>query len=204
MMDLIAADRRELARVLGELTAEQWQGPSMCAGWTAAHVVAHLTMPFRISEQEFMAGLQQAGDDFTAFSDRIADRDSQLPQEELVGVLRDNADNPWSPPGGGLTGALSHGVIHGLDIAWPLVIEYPIADQAMTAVLNSVTSPPGRSVFGIGLEGIELSATDVDWSAGQGDQLTGRSRDLLLLVAGRRIPLERFDGPGVKHLAAVR
>ncbi len=120
MMDIIAAHRRSLAAALSKLTADQWREASLCAGWTRAHVLAHMTMPFRISEPDFMAGLQRSGGDFTKFSDEIAARDSRLPPADLVDVLRDNADTPWAPPGGGLKGALSHDVIHGLDITWPL------------------------------------------------------------------------------------
>jgi len=196
MMNLIAAQRRELADMLSGLSPGQWRGPSLCAGWTVAHVVAHLTMPFRISEQEFMAAMRRAGGQFTAVSDEVANRDSRLPPAELVAALRDNADNPWSPPGGELRGALSHDLIHGLDIAWPLGIEFPIPDEAIANVLDLVTSPGSQSLFGFPLEGIELSATDLDWSAGTGTPLAGRSRDLLLLVAGRQIPAELFDGSG--------
>jgi uncharacterized protein (TIGR03083 family) len=203
MMDLIAAERRALADMLSGLCADQWQGATLCTGWTVAHVMAHLTMPFRISEQEFMLGLQRAGGRFTELSDEIANRDSQLPQAQLVSVLRDNAENPWSPPGGGLAGALSHDVIHGLDIAWPLSIEYPIPGPALAAVLDSVTSPGDRSLFGVPLHGIELTATDLGWSAGTGDRLAGRSRDLLLLLAGRQVSHELFHGPGARHLAAL-
>jgi uncharacterized protein (TIGR03083 family) len=203
MMDLIAAERRALADALGRLTPEQWLGKTMCAGWTPGHVLAHLTMPFRISEQDFMQGLQQCGGDFTVFSDKIANRDSQLPQAELIAVLRDNADNPWSPPGGGIAGALSHDVIHGLDITWPLSVEYPIPDRALTTVLDSITSPGARTLFGIPLEGIRLSATDLDWAAGDGAPLAGRGRDLVLLLAGRELSPEFFEGDGVALAGAV-
>lgn len=203
MMDLIATERRALADALDGISPEQWNGASMCAGWTPGHVLAHLTMPFRISEQDFMQGLQRSGGDFTRFSDEIARRDSQLPQAELVGVLRDNADNPWSPPGGGLRGALSHDLIHGLDITWPLSVEYPIPDEAMTAVLDSVISPGTQTFFGVPLEGIRLSATDLDWTAGSGVQLAGRSRDLLLPLAARQVPRELFEGDGFDLVRAV-
>jgi uncharacterized protein (TIGR03083 family) len=198
MMDLIAAERRALADVLDGLTAGQWRGPTLCAGWTPGHVLAHLTMPFRISEPEFMRGQQRCGGDFTKFSDQVADADSHLPQAELVAVLRDNAETPWSPPGGGLLGALSHDVIHGLDITWPLSIEYQIPDEAMTAVLDSVISPASHTLFGFPLEGISLSAPDLRWSAGSGPPLAGRGRDLLLLLAGRQIPRELFEGDGAE------
>jgi uncharacterized protein (TIGR03083 family) len=196
MMEVIAAHRRSLAAALDGLTADQWRARSLCAGWTAAHVLAHQTMPFRISEQDFMAGLQRYGGDFTRFSDEIAERDSQLPPTELVAVLRDNADTPWAPLGGGLTGALSHDVIHGLDITWPLGLEYEIPALAATTVLDALTEPGGRSLFGFPLDGIRVTATDVDWSAGHGDELTGRSRDLVPLLAGRAVPHEPFAGAG--------
>lgn len=196
MMDVIAAHRRALAEALTNLAAGQWRAPSLCAGWTAAHVLAHQTMPFRISEQEFMAGLQRCGGDFTRFSDEIAERDSKLPPAALVAVLRDNAETPWSPPGGGLAGALSHDVIHGLDITWPLAVEYDIPDAAKASVLDSLTSIGSRSLFGFPLDGVRVSATDIDWAAGKGAQLAGRSRDLMPLLAGRTVPHELFQGDG--------
>lgn len=214
MMELIAAHRRALAEALSELSADQWHGVSLCAGWTPAHVLAHQTMPFRITGPDFMAGLERCGGDFTAFSDEVAERDSSLPPAELVSVLRDNANNAWSPPGGGLTGALSHDVIHGLDIGWPLGLDYEIPDRAMTTVLDSVTSPltgatePGAgadstTLFGFPLAGIRVQATDLDWSVGQGPELAGRSRDLLPLLAGRLVPAELFRGDGVARARSM-
>lgn len=200
MMDLIAAERRKLAEVLGGLSATQWQAPSLCAGWTVAHVVAHLTMPFRISEREYALGMEKARGQFSEFSDDVASRDSQLPQAELVAALRDNAENPWQPPGGGYEGALSHDIIHGLDITWPLSIEYPIPGQAMITVLDLVVGQGGRSLFGFALDGIELRASDLGWSFGTGAPLTGQSRDLLLLLAGRTIPHDQFSGAGAQRL----
>jgi uncharacterized protein (TIGR03083 family) len=203
MMDVIAAERRELAEALGSLSPGQWQAPSLCTGWTVAHVAAHMTMPFRISGDEFMRGLQQAGGDFTRFSDALASRDSQLPQAELVAALRANAGNPWSPPGGGLAGALSHDVIHGLDIIWPLDIKNPLPDQAIIGVLDMLAGQGGQNVFGLTLDGIQFRASDLGWSAGSGEPLTGQGRDLVPLLAGRAIPHDLFGGAGVQRLAAA-
>ena len=199
-MDLISAERRELAGVLEGLSAEQWRSPSLCAGWTTAHVVAHLTMPFRITEEEFGRGMAEAHGQFTEFSDAVAARDSELPQAQLAGVLRDNIDNPWAPPGGGQPGALSHDLIHGLDIAWPLSITYPIPDRAMTTVLDLIAGPDGQKAFGADLDGIELRATDLDWSSGSGAEAAGPSRDLLLLLARRSLPHDDVTGPGAQRL----
>jgi uncharacterized protein (TIGR03083 family) len=215
MMDVIAAHRTALADALAELSPSQWQGASLCTGWTPAHVLAHQTMPFRVSEQDFMAGMQRCGGDFTRLSNEIADRDSKIPPAELVALLRDNAENPWSPPGGGLSGALSHDVIHGLDMTWLLDLNYDIPVAAMTAVLTSITTPlslhpddalaaevrteaSGETLFGFPLAGLRIMATDVGWSVGKGAELTGSSRDVLPLLAGRSVPRERFRGDGVE------
>ena len=200
MMDLISAERWELASVLEGLSAGQWRSPSLCAGWTTAHVVAHLTMPFRITEEEFGRGMAAARGQFAEFSDAVAARDSELPQAELAGVLRDNVDNPWGPPGGGQQGALSHDLIHGLDITWPLSITYPIPDRAMTTVLDLIAGPDGKNAFGVDLDGIELRATDLDWSAGAGAGAAGPSRDLLLMLARRSLPHDAVTGPGAQRL----
>ena len=213
MMELIAEHRRALADALSDLSADQWHGASLCARWTPVHVLAHQTMPFRISEAEFMAGMQQSGGDFTKYSDEIAERDSHMPPAELVAVLRENAENPWAPPGGGLAGALSHDVIHGLDSTWLAGLAYDIPVEAMTMILGMITGPlampedavvaaevqPGAqrtTLFGFPLDGIKVSATDLDWSTGQGAELRGRGRDLLPLLAGRKISRELFSGPG--------
>jgi uncharacterized protein (TIGR03083 family) len=216
MMEIITPHRQALADALAGLTPDQWGGPTLCTKWTPGHVLAHLTMPYRISGPDFMAGLQRCGGDFTAFSDEVAETDSTIPQAELVGILASNAGTPWEPPGGGLIGALTHDVIHGLDMTWLLPVRYDIPAAAMTAVLNSVTSPvpaaareqlaaevsPDASqmtVFGFSLAGIKVVATDLDWSAGQGAELTGASRDLLPMLARREIPRDRFSGPGAER-----
>ena len=200
MMDLISCERQELASVLEGLSAEQWRSPSLCAGWTTAHVVAHLTMPFRITEEEFGRGMAEAHGQFGEFSDAVAARDSELPQAELARVLRDNVDNPWGPPGGGQQGALSHDLIHGLDITWPLSITYPIPDRAMTTVLDLIAGPDGQNAFGVDLDDIELRATDLDWCAGAGAEAAGPSRDLLLMLARRLLPHDAVSGPGAQRL----
>jgi len=45
--DAIAAERRELADLLDELTPAQWDTPSLCAGWRVREVAAHMSQGFR-------------------------------------------------------------------------------------------------------------------------------------------------------------
>src|SRR5688500_6079152 len=118
----IADERRRLADVLDGLTPEQWDAPSLCEGWAVRDVVAHVTMPFRTSAPRFVLELVRSGGRFGAMADRVARRDGAQPTDVLVAALRDNAEHPWTPPGGGKAGALTHDVVHGLDITRPLDI----------------------------------------------------------------------------------
>ena len=194
--DWIAAERRELAVLLDGLSAEQWDAPSLCAGWTVRHVVAHLTMPFRYSTPVFVLKLAAAGGRFQRMSDAVARRDAALPAAQLIAAVRDNAEHPWKPPGGGYQGALTHDVIHGLDISRALGIERDIPAESIRAVLGAVSGPKPRRLFGVDVAGVELRATDLDWSYGSGMPLRGRAQDLALLLTGRPAPSGAFSGEG--------
>ncbi|MGH3401761.1 MAG: maleylpyruvate isomerase family mycothiol-dependent enzyme [Streptosporangiaceae bacterium] len=200
----IAADRRDLAGVLDGLTAAQWDAPSLCDGWAVRHVVAHLTMPLRYSPPRFLLRLAAAGGSFRKMSDGVARRDGELPRAQLIATLRDRATYPWKPPGGGLQASLTHQVVHGLDITAALGAGRRIPDEAMAAVLGSVTGPQSMKHFGVDLSGVQLQATDLDWSRGQGAPLRGTAADLVLLATGRRLPDGALSGPGELRTGGAR
>jgi uncharacterized protein (TIGR03083 family) len=194
--DWIADGRRDLADVLDGLGPAQWDAPSLCDGWAVRHVVAHVTMPLRYSPARFMLRLAAAGGRFQKMSDGVARRDGELPRAELIATLRDRAAYPWKPPGGGLESSLTHQVVHGLDITAALGIENRVPDEAMAAVLGSVTGPQSTRYFGVDVSGVQLQATNLDWSLGQGPPLRGPAASLILLLTGRRVPDGALTGPG--------
>jgi uncharacterized protein (TIGR03083 family) len=200
----IAADRRDLAGALDGLTAAQWDAPSLCDGWAVRHVVAHLTMPLRYSPPRFLLRLAAAGGSFQKMSDGVARRDGELPRAQLIATLRDRAAYPWKPPGGGLESSLTHQVVHGLDITAALGTGRRIPDEPMAAVLGTVTGPQSTRHFGVDLSGVQLQATDLDWSYGQGAPLRGTAADLILLVTGRRLPEGALSGPGELRTGGAR
>ena len=62
--------------------------------------------------------------------------------------------------------------------------------------------PKQLRYFGVDLTGVQLRATDVDWSHGAGEPVSGRAQDLLLLVCGRPLPAGRLTGATAGRLAA--
>ena len=189
-IDLQAAVTGEfmwLADVLDGLADETWDTPSLCAGWRVREVVAHMTMAVRYAPPEFYAELEACKGDFTLLSNRVAARDAALPTSTLVANLRDDALHAWLPPGGGLIGALTAVVIHGLDITVPLGVARPAPDENVLAVLDHLTHGGGHANFGFELDGLRLQATDMTWTFGSGRSTRGTIADLVLLISGRHL-----------------
>jgi uncharacterized protein (TIGR03083 family) len=106
-----------LADLLDAGPAGTWDAPSLCEDWQVRHVIAHVTMPARLTPEQFGAELAAADGDFTVLSNTIALRDASLSAADQRNALRSPVLHGWQPPGGGAAGALSHAVIHSLDVS---------------------------------------------------------------------------------------
>jgi uncharacterized protein (TIGR03083 family) len=175
---------------LGDLLARApeavWDRPSLCEGWRVREVVAHVTMPARYSAERFTELLAEVGFDFTTLSDRLALEDAQLPTATLVGNLRDDVLHRWTPPGGGSHGALNHAVVHALDVTAAIGEPRVSDDAALRVVLDDLTAGGVHEHFGTELPAATLRATDIEWSFGEGPEITGRAEELVLRLCGRR------------------
>jgi uncharacterized protein (TIGR03083 family) len=199
----IAAERRELATILAGLAPQAWDSPTLCAGWRVREVVAHITMPFRYPPPRFAFEMIRSRGNFNRMADRCARRDAVAPADELAAGLRDNERNPWKPPGGGYQGALTHDVIHGLDITVALGLRRRVPPERLGIVLAGITGAKSVRFFGTDLAGIELRADDLDWSFGSGTPVSGSAQDLALLVCGRKLPPGHLRGEASARFTGV-
>jgi uncharacterized protein (TIGR03083 family) len=183
-----AAERGRLADLYADLTPDQWSAPSLCKGWRVREVLAHVTMPYRHSGLRVLRGIAAARGDFNRFADRIAHLDTaRLCDAELLTALRDNINHPWRPPGGGQGGALSHDVIHGLDVTEALGLPRVPPDRVRHVLASA--GPRALAYFGTDLTGQRLVATDTDFSLGHGPEIVELpAADLLLRLTGRITP----------------
>ncbi len=183
----VAPTYESLADLLAAAPSQAWDAPSLCEKWQVRHVVAHVTMPVRLTPEQFGAEMAAARGDFTVLSDTVAARDGALPVAELLAQLRSPVLHAWLPPGGGAAGALSHAVIHSLDVTVALD-RPPVAPlEAVVAVLDQLTAANG-AFFGVDLAGVRLVANDTDWTWGSGEEVRGDSGDLVALLSGRALP----------------
>ncbi|QNS02925.1 maleylpyruvate isomerase family mycothiol-dependent enzyme [Streptomyces xanthii] len=185
---VIAAERRELADVLGGLSADQWDAPSLCAGWRVREVAAHMSMGFRLTLPRTLGELARSGGRLHRMTDRVARRDAAaMTPDALVAALRENATHPWTPPVGGLAAALGHDVVHGLDITVALALDRRVPAERLRLVLGGVDRRSLR-FFRSGLEHHALRATDLDWTldgSGSAGALEAPAQELVLRAFGR-------------------
>ncbi len=189
MIDLqswVAPTYDGLADLLASAPAETWDAPSLCEKWQVRHVVAHVTMPARLTPAQFGAGMAAAGGDFTVLSDTVAARDASLPLADQLDALRSPLLHAWQPPGGA-AGALNHAVIHSLDVTVALDRPTVAPREAVVAVLDELTAANG-ALFGVDLTGVRLEAADTDWSWGSGGGVRADSGLLVALLSGRTLP----------------
>ncbi len=190
----VAAGFEALADVLSRAPDSQWDSPSLCQGWRVREVVAHMTMPARYSEDEFVEELRNRDFDFTRLSNEIAASDGGIPKVDLLTDLRSEVLHRWTPRQGGIRGALNHVVIHSLDITVPLRLERLAPDEMMRVVLDDLTIGGVHTYFGVDLEGRHLEATDLDWSYGSGRRVSGPAELVALAICGRTVPDGRLLG----------
>lgn len=64
----IAAERGALADDLANLTASQWDLPSLCPEWTVRDIVAHLSASAAMNPAKFFSGMVKARFNFDKFA----------------------------------------------------------------------------------------------------------------------------------------
>ena len=190
----IAAEYRALAELLEGAGDDMWDAPSLCEKWSTREVVAHMTMPARYDGPAFRAEIDAVGGDFTRFSDTVAAHDGALPVATLLADLRSPVLHAWEPPGGGVDGALTHCVIHELDIGEAVLLPRRVPDACVRSVLGIVAADTAPNLFGVDLSDVELRADDLDWSSGSGALVRGAAQALVLVAAGRLLPSGRLRG----------
>jgi uncharacterized protein (TIGR03083 family) len=190
----IADEYGALADLLEAADPGVWDAPSLCEGWRTREVVAHMTMPARYTGPQFMAELEAAGGDFTLLSNTVAARDGALAVASLLADLRSDVLHGWQPPGGGAEGALTHCVIHGLDVTEAVPLARRVPEARIAQVLGIVAAAGSPNLFGVDLEGVELRADDLDWSFGSGALVRGPAQALALVACGRSLPPGRLSG----------
>jgi uncharacterized protein (TIGR03083 family) len=192
---VIAEQRRSLADLLSELTAEEWEAPSLCARWRVRDVAAHVAMAPQVpSLASMLADGVRARGRFDRLNHDVAVRHAARPTGQIVAELRQHADSRRLPVVTNYRNILFDVLVHGQDIALPLGRRRPMPPDAARAGVERVWTMGWPFWARRRLRGFRLVATDVDWSAGAGAEVRGPSEALLLLLTGRDVAMPRLSG----------
>lgn len=197
---LAAAERRDLADFLETLTPEQWAQPTLCTEWTVHDVAAHV-----ISYDELgvgaLAGRMARGRFGIDGTNAVGVREyARRSREELVALLRTYAEPRGLTSLFGARPAVTDGTIHHQDIRRALGKARVVPAERLRVALGFAPWAPVLPAWR-NARGLRLVATDVDWSRGKGEEVTGPGEAILMAIAGRPVALDELSGPGLPKLA---
>jgi uncharacterized protein (TIGR03083 family) len=198
---LIHAERRALAEDLASLDDAQWSTPSLCGDWTVRDVLGHMTATARMTPARFLTEMAGSGFRFNAMNAKNVRRETAGTPAQGLAEFRSLESRTTSPPGPTVA-MLGEAIIHGEDIRRPVGI---YRDYPTEAVIQVADFFKGSNLL-IGskdrIAGLTLRATDTQWSAGSGPEVSGPVLSLTLAMTGRSAALADLSGDGLATLQA--
>lgn len=192
-------ERSALAEDLSRLDDSQWDVQSLCGKWKIRHVVAHLAVEANAKKSTTVLGVLKHG---MSVNRSIAHTALSVGDEEpdaLLSRLEDTVGSRSIFPFTKTECAIAEMVCHGADVRRPLGLRRLVPESVLVAAADflrtdRVTGTKRR------IEGLRLSATDSEWSVGDGPALEGPLESLIVAMAGRSDPMSELAGEGVPVL----
>jgi uncharacterized protein (TIGR03083 family) len=198
---LLWAESADLASLMDELDDAEFDRASLCDGWRVRDVVSHLLLG-HVTPMPTMVGL-------------IARSGFNVPRASRLGSARYGSTHSvaelraeWHEV---VDGRVRKGIsrristkelfvdhlIHHQDIVRPLDRSRSIPAERLTAALDAMPTIGGFLKSKQRMRGLTWTADDVEWTFGSGPDVTGPAEALILLVSGRRTPIDEISGDGV-------
>jgi uncharacterized protein (TIGR03083 family) len=197
----IHGEREHLVETLKSFTPEQWSAPTWCGAWKVKEVVGHILAAAEQTPLNFYKGLASAGFKFSTFADRDAKSLAALEPAELIRRLQARTTTTNHPPAP-VIAMLGEIMVHSDDIRRPLGITHHAPQAALLAVADNWKNSNLLIGSKRRITGVQLQATDVEWSHGTGPLVSGPLQSLVLAMTGRKGALPDLSGDGVAVLAA--
>jgi len=197
--DRLAIERRAAADFFSTVTAEEWQQPSCCAGWSNRDVLAHLVDGAQSTPGRFIRTFVSSGFSFDKFIAKGLVRQAGRPVPDLLADWASLLDRHTQPA----KAMVGEAVVHAEDIRYALghgVIGHD-PDNVRFVADNYVAA--GAPIKGKGrAAGLRLVATDTEWHHGDGPVVEGPLLALVMAVAGRKQAYAELSGEGLSRLGS--
>jgi uncharacterized protein (TIGR03083 family) len=197
----IHAERKALAADLEALTDEEWTTRSLCDDWTVRDVLAHMTATAKMNPPQFFAKMIGSGFSLAKVQAKDVIAEKGASPGDTLARFKAEVNSSKHPPGP-TDSWLGEVLVHSEDIRRPLGIK---REHPTDAVVEVADFYKGSNLI-IGakrrIDGLALRATDVDWSHGEGPEVSGPILSLVLAMTGRRSVIDDLSGDGVATLRA--
>jgi len=196
----VSEERSALVDDLAALDDDQWDAQSLCNEWKVRHVVGHLIAGADVKTGPFIVGMLKSGLNFNRYIGREGLALGAAPPDKLLGQLKATIGIRRSPPGAKPEITLTDHVCHCADIRRPMGITRSVPETTLLTVADTVKRVGFPIQTKKRIAGLRVSATDSDWSTGDGPSVEGPLASLILVMAGRRAPLDDLSGEGTQIL----
>lgn len=187
------------------LVAEQWDRPSLCAGWTVRDVIIHVAGHVHHSPtpHERIGFLWRSRFKLADAIELDQQRHRGRTNQDLAGWLAAPLPLDAKRLEFDTRIQLAELVIHQQDIRRALDLPRDIDDEVLRLLLDAGQTRLG-SVAVAGARkrsrGMKLTATDIEWSSGDGPEVQGPAEAILLTLNGRTDALPDLTGDGLPEL----
>jgi uncharacterized protein (TIGR03083 family) len=198
----IAEERSALAEDLATLDDSQWDAQSLCSEWKVRHVLGHLVAGADVKTGAFLVGLLKNGMNFNRFMARGGLALGAVPPDELLSRFRTTIGMQHAPTGAQPETMLLDVVCHSVDIRRPMGMIRSVPEATLRTAADLVKDVGFPLKAKKRRVGLRVSATDFDWSTGDGPSVEGPLASLILVLAGRKALLEDLSGEGLQTIQA--
>lgn len=195
--DVVVAERWALLDHLRALTPEEWERPSLCAGWRVRDVAAHVISAPQLDWRTTATTMRGLWRGYNGMILRDGLRRGRAPVEEILAQYDRYAGLRRGPVTVTHVEPLVDVLVHTQDMLRPLGRHHtpPPAAAAVAADRCRLLAPLSGSVRVV--RHTTMRATDVDWERGRGPLVEGPVLELLMLCAGRAADPTVLTGDGV-------
>jgi uncharacterized protein (TIGR03083 family) len=196
--ELASKARHDFADMMDGCSAEQLGQSTFCAKWNAHEVLAHLTGFVETSGPGLFGNLLKAGFNFDKASVAMVNKRSGRSVADLGASLRAKGAKTAPLPGFPEELTVSDVAIHTQDVRRPLGLDGELDPVVLRTALDFLTANKKARILveGRPLDGVRLQATDMDWSFGEGAEITGSGDALMMGIANRPV-LDDLSGEGL-------
>ncbi|QBR92998.1 maleylpyruvate isomerase family mycothiol-dependent enzyme [Nocardioides euryhalodurans] len=196
--DVVVSERHALLEHLRVLTPEEWDHPSLCAGWRVRDVAAHVISAPQLRWRATGRVMTQMWRGYNGAILRDGLQRGAAPTAEILAQYDRWAGVRRGPLTVTHVEPLVDVLVHSQDILRPLGrVHVPPPEAAVVAADRSrLLAPLVGSTRTV--RRVRMRATDTEWERGRGPVVEGPALELLMLCAGREAEATLLAGEGVE------